>query len=1641
MKYIFYKGLFFFILIKLISISPAYAQTLTIQNFVTGTYTPGSTIAVPFNIGAGGCVQQDNQFQLYLVDALGGSVLLNSSDGFYATYINGVIPAGTPAGTYTVIIKSTKPAVPSSPSATFTIANGAVVAAGINGVHLNNDPNVFGTCNQPSNNQYNFNSTSTPGPTSATFWNESTQSSEGTVNLAPNGTFTAQTTNYTIIAQASNGTSIGTQAYTLINNVINNTFGVSNNGVICLTTAGGGTLSYHVDTTTPNGIQNNFPGTIYSVKWGDGSSNIYTLCDIKALSGSISHTYTTSSCGQVANGQMNAFEIDIQPSSPYCLSAVPPVTSYARVLRSPTNDFTFLPAVGCTNSPVVFTNTSDPGQDPNSSANSCVNPNAKYTWYVDGVAIGIDYKVSETFTTIFTTRGSHTITLELENNGSSVCTGANVTKTICIEDPPKPMFTLPAAPVCSSTPVVPTDNSVVDAGCSNTNTYQWTVTGPAPVTYAGGTDATSHQPQFVFSQPGAYQVTLGISTTGCGVITSAPQAVYIDTPPTVTLSPDISLCGTNLTYSFSPDPGPTQTTITGTAQAQTSTYTWSVTGGTSSFAPGSTANDQYPKITFNQPVAYTVTVTVVNTCGTVTKSQQVTFEDAPTVTASASPTAICPGDLANLTGTISGGTGTNTPNWLGAGTFSSPGALTTTYQPTPAEISAGKATVIFDVTTSLTGQCADIRQNVTINIYPVNNITSATTKRICTGNPVNYNITSTVPGSTYTWTAALTSGTATGFTATGSGSPIIDVITNTDPVADAVITYTVIAHANGCDGPPFTLKVTVKAESTVVATPASGTICSGSPAGITLTPNIPTTTTYTWTSTVTGSITGNTQRATATATNAINDILTNNGTLPGTVTYIITPYNGSCPGSPETVTITVQPLPVTANPGPNDQQCNITAYTLNGNAPPFGTGLWTQTAGPTAVIVAPNDPHSAVTGLIPGNTYQFSWTITIPGCQNSSNPVIIRDDALTVGGITAGSVTVCGGSNSGAITLTGQVGSIIRWEYSIDNGTTWSSITNASTTLLYTNLTQTTQYRAVVQSGVCAVLFSTVSTIIVNQPTVVANAGTDQSLCNVTTAALNGNNPSPFVGTWTQTSGPAVAIANPSSYQTQVTGLTVGNTYKFTWTITGLPPCGDSQSTVTIYDAPDVVASFTTNQQDGCGAYTVNFTNTSSLINGINFVWDFGDGSPQSNLASPQHTFNPSPDGKDAIYTVSLKIVGNCVDRPAVTLPITVRPKTPIAAILPDKQSGCGSFALTVNNTSPGNNTRYDYYLYDGSTLVQTISTTDKSQVQFTAIVTTVIKTYELYMVATGYCNNKGESVHIPITVSPFDFAPGMFIKNNQVKGCAPVSVTFVNISSGGNVFYYNIYDGNQKLVDSFPGSTGEQNYTFTKSGVYYVAITATDDCGTLESAKTRVDVYDIPKPDFSVQTGFENGKVKSSFTNLTPDQPNEPASSLNYDWDYGDGSAIAHGFTPPDHLYDPAKSPYTVTMTATNPATGCSASVTKKNIIDRSILAGTLFLPNAFIPTSLHPELQTFKAKGFGIKEWQLRIFNNWGQLVWETTKLDSQGSPVDGWDGTFRGVPAQQGVYEWQGSATFLNGTEWKGMSFKNSLPKRIGYITLIR
>ena len=108
----------------------------------------------------------------------------------------------------------------------------------------------------------------------------------------------------------------------------------------------------------------------------------------------------------------------------------------------------------------------------------------------------------------------------------------------------------------------------------------------------------------------------------------------------------------------------------------------------------------------------------------------------------------------------------------------------------------------------------------------------------------------------------------------------------------------------------------------------------------------------------------------------------------------------------------------------------------------------------------------------------YPYTITTSGTCSpvTANGTITISQGANGGAIA--SAAVCSGS-SGSVTVTGQSGSITRWEFSTNGGSTWTNIANTTISQAYNNITVPTQYRVLVGNG-CGSAYSTVASVTIH---------------------------------------------------------------------------------------------------------------------------------------------------------------------------------------------------------------------------------------------------------------------------------------------------------------------------------------------------------------------------------------------------------------------------------------------------------------------------------------------------------------------------------------------------------------------------------
>ncbi len=235
----------------------------------------------------------------------------------------------------------------------------------------------------------------------------------------------------------------------------------------------------------------------------------------------------------------------------------------------------------------------------------------------------------------------------------------------------------------------------------------------------------------------------------------------------------------------------------------------------------------------------------------------------------------------------------------------------------------------------VTSNCTSLtRTDISVTVFPIPVITNTILgSSACNGDTAKILPASSVPGSTFTWTATGSSPSVSGFS-NGSGLSIAQRLFNSGSTIETV-SYSVTAIANGCPSNPVVFVVTVYPVVTVSFSPTAQTVCSGVSCNISLSCSLAGGT-FSWVAT--GSSPSISGYAPGTG-GVINQTLLNSGLVPGTVTYTVTPAISGCPGTQASVIVTVNPLPTVTFNSCYDPVTTTDAqpFPLKGGIPVGGT--------------------------------------------------------------------------------------------------------------------------------------------------------------------------------------------------------------------------------------------------------------------------------------------------------------------------------------------------------------------------------------------------------------------------------------------------------------------------------------------------------------------------------------------------------------------------------------------------------------------------------------------------------------------------------------------------------------------------------
>ncbi|MEQ8304739.1 MAG: PKD-like domain-containing protein, partial [Cyclobacteriaceae bacterium] len=311
--------------------------------------------------------------------------------------------------------------------------------------------------------------------------------------------------------------------------------------------------------------------------------------------------------------------------------------------------------------------------------------------------------------------------------------------------------------------------------------------------------------------------------------------------------------------------------------------------------------------------------------------------------------------------------------------------------------------VQYSVTPTGTNGCIGAQFQITVTVKPEPVGVSMAAPDICSGTVVAYDLqdnVDTAPGnmlpSNFTWTATPNANILGETTSLKSGSIIDDVLVNTTTV-DQTVTYTVTptGQVGGCAGDPFTITVTVNPRAVFTAGP-NLSVCLDQvdieiQGTVTFAPS-----TYSWSG---GMFDNNTLEKPKYILSAADMAVT----VPTNRVLTLTVLGaGACAAEMKTMTLTINPLPVTVFSGlppgaPPQMAENNAPITLTGNQIgglftilPITSNIGSTT--PSPVDKATFDPSSVDLG---SNFITYTYTDG-NGCTNFDTQEVIVNPVTNV---------------------------------------------------------------------------------------------------------------------------------------------------------------------------------------------------------------------------------------------------------------------------------------------------------------------------------------------------------------------------------------------------------------------------------------------------------------------------------------------------------------------------------------------------------------------------------------------------------------------------------------------------------------------
>jgi len=793
-------------------------------------------------------------------------------------------------------------------------------------------------------------------------------------------------------------------------------------------------------------------------------------------------------------------------------------------------------------------------------------------------------------------------------------------------------------------------------------------------------------------------------------------------------------------------------------------------------------------------------------------------------------------------------------------------------------------------------------------------------------------------------------------------------------------TYTVTVSVGGCTNTSSTV-VTVNTNPTPTAGNNSPS-CPGTTLNLTSTPAGATN--YNWSGP--NGFTSNSQNPTISGVTAA---------AAGMYTVTVTVAGGCTATATTVVTINANP---TVTAGSNSPICQ--GASLNLTSTPSGAVSYNWN-GPNGFTSASQNP--TIAGVVPAATGTYTVTVTMgAGCSASATTTVTINANTSP---TAGSNSpVCEGTS---LNLTSAPAGAISYSWSGPNGFT---STSQNPTIAGPLPTATGPYTVTVTAaGGCTATATTTVTVNANP---LPTAGSNSPICEGTSLNLTSSPTGAVSYNWSGPNGFSSASQNAT-----ITGVVPAATGTYTVTVTATGGCTAITTTNVTVNANPVLSISKTDENCGQSNGTATVTVVNNCTQSLSYVWNTNP-FPQITATATNLT--------GGTYTVTVSC-GTCSATASTVVTNLAGPSVSIISITNATCSYANGSATA--QASGGITSTYNYSWSNGQSgptlsnvIADTYTVTVTDGVGCTAVNTVNINNTpgpnaSITGIDFASCGTSDGSANLTVNggAMPYTFlwSPGGQVSQNLTavpmgnysvvvtdnNGCTASSQVLIGEDPGPSATTSSeneICDqANGTATVNATGGLGGYTYlwsdsngqtTSTATGLAagtYTVVVSDGGCSTTQT----VNVLETPGPN----AGFSaNPQVLTIMDGPVSFLNNSSGNVVNWAWTLGDGS-LGNGESF-DHQYTNIGT-YLVTLIVTD-NNGCQ-DTTIDTIQVKDIY--TIYIPNVFTPNG-DAVNDYFFPQGVSVDpdNFDMYIFDRWGNMVFHTSKWLSDINRSEGWNGT---------------------------------------------